>query len=141
MNDKLDSDERIEDIHKGFRAARSEAEEILGDKKETDKILNKSMSAAFKLRSGPLAQVWEDLQLLFALMKDYTAGRYKEIPVGSVVVILGALIYLVNSIDIIPDIVPVLGHIDDVFIIGLVLSQVHADLQSYKEWRHKNEEE
>jgi len=141
MSDKLDSDERIDDIHMGFRAAKSEAEEILGDKKKTDKILNKSMNAAFKLRSGPLAQVWEDLQLLFTLMKDYTSGRYREIPVGSVVVILGALIYLVNPIDIIPDIIPVLGNIDDVFIIGLVLSQVHADLQSYKEWREKNVED
>ncbi|MBB6481814.1 YkvA family protein [Spirochaeta isovalerica] len=139
MSDNYDSDEKIEDIHKGFKAAKSEAEEILGDKKETEKILNKSMSAAFKLRSGPLAQVWEDLQLLFALMKDYTSGRYREIPVGSIVVILGALIYLVNPIDLIPDIIPVLGNVDDVLIIGLVLSQVHADLQSYKEWCKKND--
>jgi uncharacterized membrane protein YkvA (DUF1232 family) len=138
MSDNIDSEETIEDMHKGFKAAKTEAEEILGNKKETDKIINKSMSRAFKLRGGPLAQVWEDLQLLFSLMKDYTSGRYREIPVGSVIVILGGLIYLVNPIDIIPDIVPVLGNIDDVFIIGLVLSQVHADLQSYKEWKENN---
>lgn len=128
----------IEEMHKGFKNAKKEAEEILDNKKERDKLLNKSMNIAFKLRSGPLAQVWEDLQLLFSLMKDYFSGEYKEIPVGSVVVILGALIYLVNPIDLIPDIVPVLGNIDDVFIIGLVLSQVHSDLQSYKEWKEKN---
>lgn len=137
MSQDFESEETIEEMHKGFRAAKEEAEEIVDNKKETDKIINKSMNIAFKLRGGPLAQVWEDLQLLFSLMKDYSSGEYREIPIGSVVVILGALIYLINPIDLIPDIVPVLGNIDDVFIIGLVLSQVHSDLQAYKEWKSK----
>ena len=55
------------------------------------------------------------------------------------IVILGALIYLINPIDLIPDILPVFGHIDDVFIIGLILSQLHADIQTYKEWKEKQE--
>jgi uncharacterized membrane protein YkvA (DUF1232 family) len=124
-------------MHQGFKNAKSEAEEIINNKKETEKILNKSMNIAFKLRSGPMAQVWEDLQLLFSLLKDWLSKEYQEIPLGSVILILGALIYLVNPIDLIPDLIPVLGHIDDVFIIGLVLSQVHADLQAYKEWKDK----
>jgi uncharacterized membrane protein YkvA (DUF1232 family) len=127
----------IEEMHQGFKNAKSEAEEIINNKKETEKILNKSMNIAFKLRSGPMAQVWEDLQLLFSLLKDWLSKEYQEIPLGSVILILGALIYLVNPIDLIPDLIPVLGHIDDVFIIGLVLSQVHADLQAYKEWKDK----
>lgn len=137
MSDSDSSEVKIEDMHRGFREAKNEAEEIINNKKETDKVLNKSMKIAFKLRSGPLAQIWEDVQLLLAVVKDWSTGVYREIPIGSVVLILGALIYLVNPIDIIPDIIPVLGNIDDVFIIGLVLSQVHADLQVYKEWKNQ----
>ena len=135
MSDNINPDEKIEDMHQGFREAKTEAEEIINDKKETDKILNKSMKIAFKLRSGPLAQIWEDVQLLFSVVKDWTSGEYREIPIGSMVIILGALIYLINPIDIIPDIIPVLGNIDDIFILGLVLNQVHSDLQEYKEWK------
>ena len=140
MSDNYDSDAAIDEMHKGFKEAKKEAEEIIGNKKETDKILNKSMKVAFKLRSGPLAQVWEDVQLLFSLLRDWMSGEYREIPVGSVIIILGCLIYLVNPIDIVPDIIPVLGHIDDIFVIGLVLSQVHADLQAYKKWKKEKSE-
>ena len=140
MSDINDSEATIEEMHHGFKRSKKEAEDIINDKKETEKILNESMKAAFKLRSGPLAQVWEDLQLLFSLLKDWISKDYREIPLGSVIIILGCLIYLVNPIDIVPDIIPVLGHIDDVFIIGLVLSQVHADLQDYKKWKEKRED-
>lgn len=140
MSDIKDSEETIEEMHQGFREAKTEAEEILGNRKETEKVLNKSIKVAFKLRGGPLAQVWEDLQLLFSVVRDWTSGNYREIPIGSVVIILGALIYLINPIDIIPDFIPVLGNIDDIFIIGLVLSQVHADLQAYKVWKEKQED-
>jgi len=139
MRENKDPEETIDEIHEGFKRSKKEAEEIINDKKETEKILNESINIAFKLRSGPLAQVWEDLQLLFSLIKDWLSKEYQEIPLGSVIIILGALIYLVNPIDFIPDIVPVLGHIDDVFIIGLVLSQVHSDLQEYKKWKEKQD--
>jgi len=139
MEENKDPEEKIDEIHEGFKRSKKEAEEIINDKKKTEKILNESMNIAFKLRSGPLAQVWEDLQLLFSLVKDWLSGEYREIPLGTVIIILGALIYLVNPIDFIPDIIPVLGHIDDVFIIGLVLSQVHADLQEYKKWKEEQD--
>ncbi len=136
--DNIDETEvSIEEMHKGFKKSRKEAEEVIKDKKETEKILNKSMTVALKLKNGPMAKVWEDLQLLFSVVRDWISGEYKEIPLGSVIVILGALIYLINPLDIIPDLIPVIGHIDDIFIIGLVLSQVHADLQDYKEWKNK----
>ncbi|MBD2559382.1 MULTISPECIES: YkvA family protein [Nostoc] len=39
-------------------------------------------------------------------------------------VILGTLVYLVSPIDIAPDFIPVVGQIDDVFLLTLLVSEV-----------------
>jgi uncharacterized membrane protein YkvA (DUF1232 family) len=39
-------------------------------------------------------------------------------------VILGTLVYLVSPIDIVPDIIPVVGQIDDVFLLTLLVGEV-----------------
>lgn len=39
-------------------------------------------------------------------------------------VILGTLVYLVSPIDLLPDVIPVVGQIDDVFLLTLLVSEV-----------------
>ncbi|MEA5603591.1 YkvA family protein [Nostoc sp. UHCC 0252] len=39
-------------------------------------------------------------------------------------VVLGTLVYLVSPIDIVPDFIPVVGQIDDVFLLTLLVSEV-----------------
>jgi len=62
-------------------------------------------------------------------------GEYKEIPGGSIIAILGALIYFVSPIDVIPDFILGAGLIDDAFLIGLVIKQIRSDLNKYQAWK------
>jgi len=84
----------------------------------------------------PLDKVWHDLQLMFQLVGDWVKGDYREIPAGSIAAIIGALIYFLSPIDVIPDFIPGVGYIDDVFVLGLALKQVSSDLQKYEQWKN-----
>ena len=44
-----------------------------------------------------------------------------RVPVGSKVLLGGALVWLVSPIDLVPEFIPVLGPLDDVIVVGLVL--------------------
>ena len=44
-----------------------------------------------------------------------------RVPVGSKVLLGGALMWLVSPIDLVPEFIPVLGPLDDVIVVGLVL--------------------
>lgn len=40
------------------------------------------------------------------------------------IVIVGSLVYLLSPIDLLPDMIPIIGQIDDVVILGLLVTEV-----------------
>lgn len=117
-----------------FKKSQSRATVILGDKNKANKTIKDALGKAVT-NKGNLESVWSKLVLLFAVAKDYVNGDYTEIPKRSIIAIIGGLIYLLSPIDVIPDFVPVLGFIDDIFILNLVYKQVVKDLEKYQIWK------
>jgi len=117
-----------------FKKSESKASVILKDKSKASDTIKEALGKAVT-NKGQLEGVWAKMVLLFAVAKDYVNGDYTEIPKRSIVAILGGLIYFLSPIDVVPDFVPVLGFIDDVFVLNLVYKQVLKDLEKYKIWK------
>jgi uncharacterized membrane protein YkvA (DUF1232 family) len=104
--------------------------------KDVEKVVNKSEELQKKFGAkGPLARFIEDGQLLIAIVKDYWSGAYRQIPYGSIASIVFTLIYVLNPFDIVPDMLPLIGQLDDVAIMGACLVLVEQDLHKYKDWK------
>ena len=71
----------------------------------------------------------KDLLLLMSLVKDYYKGNYRNIPYKTISAAVVGLLYVINPIDIIPDFIPFIGHIDDVLVLRFCLKLV--DLTQY----------
>ena len=50
--------------------------------------------------------------VMISLIKSYIEKEYTEIPLGTIIAVISALIYVVSPIDIIPDSIPGAGYID-----------------------------
>lgn len=48
--------------------------------------------------------------------------------------ILGAILYFLNPFDIVPDALPFIGYIDDVTILGWVISSLRSDIEDFRRW-------
>ena len=106
---------------------------------DVDKIFQKRKEIEDKFSgNGPLGKFWSDLKLLFELVNDYRKGEYREIPWTSIAAIIGALLYVFNPFDFIPDFIPVFGLMDDAAVVALCLKIIDGDLQSYKKWKIDN---
>ena len=70
------------------------------------------------MNKGPLAKIWDKVTYLWKTFNSpKTPGYVKAI-------IIGGLIYMVSPIDLIPDVVPILGLTDDAGVLGVVFTQV-----------------
>lgn len=71
------------------------------------------------------------VRLMVMVGNDYLSGRYTRIPLATIWAILIGLLYVVGPLDLVPDIIPGLGWLDDAFVIALVFRAVRRDLRRY----------
>jgi uncharacterized membrane protein YkvA (DUF1232 family) len=104
--------------------------------KDVEKVVNKSEEIQKKFSAkGPLARFIEDGRLLIAIVKDYWSGAYRQVPYGVITSIVFTLIYVLNPFDLMPDMLPVIGQLDDVAVMGACLMLVEQDLHKYNKWK------
>ena len=118
------------------------SEEIVKDgaqnvtQKDIQKVISRSEELQRKFSArGPLARFVEDGKLLMSIVKDYWAGAYRQVPYGVIASSVFTLIYVLNPFDMVPDVLPLIGQLDDVAVLGACLLMVEHDLHTYKDWK------
>lgn len=125
------------------RTARRQLESESDKVKQADiqRLLEKQQAVEEKVKnSGKLNRFATDIKLMFSLVRDYYNGRYRSIPWKSIAAIVGALIYVLNPLDLIPDLILSIGFIDDVGVVALCLKLVESDLHRYAAWKELQDE-
>ena len=104
--------------------------------KDIQKVVSRSEELQRKFSArGPLARFVEDGKLLMSIVKDYWAGAYRQVPYGVIASSVFTLIYVLNPFDMVPDVLPLIGQLDDVAVLGACLLMVEHDLHTYKDWK------
>lgn len=89
--------------------------------------------------SGKLRRFSSDIKLMFTMLRDYWQGNYRDIPWKSIAAVAGALVYVLNPLDLIPDMIIGIGFIDDFGVVALCLKMVESDLIRYAAWKEHRE--
>jgi len=119
-----------------FKSILQKAETYLKHPTKVAQLLNDALKkASAKKGVGALAgEVWENLQLLTKMIKAAMAGEYKGIPTSTIVGGIAVLIYFLTPIDLIPDVIPVLGLLDDAALLAWFMASIKSELDRFKEW-------
>ena len=107
-----------------------------------DNDINKAAENAEEIRSKfarqkALRSVMENGMLMVGLVKDYVLGAYREVPYWVMGVCGIALVYVLSPIDVIPDVLPVVGYLDDAAVVAFALRLIEKELTRYKEWKDR----
>lgn len=132
-------------FEKALQKNNAKAEKILSDPQKIDKLLKKIektcgiiVRVLSPVDNIPILsnakKIVDDIPKLIWLVRDYKNKRYREIPYASIVAIVAAFIYIVSPIDLIPDVVPLAGWLDDIAVVSIVLNIVSNDLDDYWDW-------
>lgn len=84
---------------------------------------------------GKLKEVASNLGSIIGYVRDVATGRYKGYSVGKLALAIATLIYIVNPLDVIPDITPIIGFADDAALVAWTFSQLQEELAAYRRWR------
>ena len=124
--------EALGELKKGY----DEAEKLLNDVDELERFLQRLEK---KLKTIPIAgNKLAVLPTMISLVRNYMKKEYTDIPIGTVIAIVSALIYFVSPIDIVPDSIPVIGYFDDAAVVGACWKLVESDIDEYERWREVN---
>ena len=102
-----------------------------------DGFLKKVRAWLSRVKHTPvLGSMAEDLLALLDLLTDYRAGIYRDLPKGVFIAAAIGLGYALCPIDLILDIIPFAGLLDDAAILMLLLDFFIArDIQRYRSWK------
>ena len=111
----------------------AEAEEVVKNPSKVDEIL---MKLEEKLKAVPvIGSTLSDLPLMIAMIKAWIKKEYTVVSPKVIACLVGAILYLIKKKDLISDSIPVVGHIDDLAVMGLALKLSEKELKAFAEWR------
>ena len=111
----------------------SEAQEVIADPSKVDEIL---MQLEEKLKQVPaIGNTLADLPLMIAMVKAWIKKEYTVVAPKVIACLVGAVVYLIKKKDLISDSVPIVGHVDDLAVLGLALKLSEKELKEFADWR------
>jgi len=117
-----------------FRRAAIDAEAYAREPNRLRQLVADAAGKISVIPRGPFADTWPYLMAMIRLLRDYHRAEYRDISEQNLQIIIAAILYFVSPFDVIPDWVPVLGHIDDAFVSSLALKTVRMDLDTFMAW-------
>lgn len=77
-------------------------------------------------------------KLMLSLVVDYVKGRYREVPYWAISATALALLYVLNPVDVLPDLLPGIGFLDDATVVAFCLKLMERELDKYRQWKEKS---
>ncbi len=123
-------DQEVIDLieHESQEVTPEEVDEVIVHE---DEIREKSE----KLNKDKFGKLYNQVKLALQMVKDYKAGRYREIPWRTIGLLTVGVLYFLNPFDLMPDLIPLLGLTDDAVALAAIFKSIQSDLKLYCEWR------
>lgn len=111
----------------------------LYEKYKKTNITAEDLKKAGKLKNN-LGAVATKFGLLVRMLQADKRGEFK-IPMMDKVKIIGAIIYVISTIDAVPDILPIIGFGDDIGVVAYVISKLGSLISEYEKFELQKKRE
>ena len=116
-------------------ALHEKAEAILDSAPQMASVLRQATDKAARLGPvGRLGALRDDLFTLFDLLRDAIRGDYRAVSRATLLSIVGAILYFLLPLDLVPDFILGLGLLDDAAVLAYVIASVREDIETYRQW-------
>ena len=117
-----------------FAQAVKSAKTYVGNPQRLQSLFQEAAKQAASMPKDPFAETWPYFQAMLRLIRAYSQGDYRDVHESTLVVIIAAIIYVVNPLDLIPDALPALGFLDDATVLALAVRRSRQTLDDFMAW-------
>ncbi|MBR2595288.1 MAG: DUF1232 domain-containing protein [Solobacterium sp.] len=114
-----------------------QAQEIIKNNAELNELITKVQTT---VKNTPvLGDAVADLPVMVSMVRSYATKEYTVVSPKVIAALVSTFLYLVKRKDLIPDSIPILGHLDDIAIAAVALKLSEPELKAYREWAEAKE--
>jgi len=117
-----------------FAQAVKSAKSYVGNPQGLQSLFQEASKQAASMPREPFQETWPYFQAMLRLIHAYSQGNYRDVPESTLVVIIAAIIYVLNPLDVIPDALPALGYLDDATVLALAVRRARQTLDDFMAW-------
>ena len=117
-----------------FAQAVRTAKSYVNDPQRLRALFQEAAKETASMPRDPFKDTWPYLQAMLRLIRAYYRGEYRAVTESTLIVIIAAIIYVVNPLDVIPDAIPAIGFLDDATVLSLALRRTRQDLDEFMIW-------
>ena len=86
-------------------------------------------------KQASLKALMGQASLMVSMVKDYVTRRYREVPYWAISAVALALLYVLNPVDVLPDVILGVGYLDDATVVAFCLRLIEKELERYQLWK------
>jgi len=117
-----------------FSQALTDARSYAKDPERLRQLFKEAVKKAPTIPKDPFKDLWAYFQAMLRLIRAYYRREYRNVPLQNLVMIVGAIIYILNPFDLIPDWIAGLGFADDAVVLAFAVRRTRQTLDDFMTW-------
>lgn len=117
-----------------FSQALTDARSFARDPERLRQLFKEAVKKVPTIPRDRFKEFWAYFQAMLRLIRAYYRREYRNVSMQSLVMIVGAIIYILNPLDLIPDWILGLGFADDAVILAFAVRQTRQTLDDFMAW-------
>jgi len=117
-----------------FSQALTNARSYAKDPERLRQLFKEAVKKAPTIPREPFKDLWAYFQAMLRLIRAYYRREYRNVSLQNLVMIVGAIIYILNPFDLIPDWIAGLGFADDAVVLAFAVRQTRQTLDDFMTW-------
>jgi uncharacterized membrane protein YkvA (DUF1232 family) len=117
-----------------FSQALTDARLFARDPERLRQLFKEAVKKIPTIPREPFKEFWAYFQAMLRLIRAYYRHEYRNVSTQNLVMIVGAIIYILNPLDLIPDWIVGLGFADDAVILAFAVRRTRQTLDDFMAW-------
>jgi uncharacterized membrane protein YkvA (DUF1232 family) len=117
-----------------FSQALTNARSYAKDPERLRQLFKEAVKMAPTIPRERFKDLWAYFLAMLRLIRAYSRREYRNVSMQNLVMIVGAIIYILNPFDLIPDWIAGLGFADDAVVLAFAVRQTRQTLDDFMTW-------